>query len=150
MSRSSDREQTTSVEGRRRVGRFSQADEEKMRAWMEKNLPPMSAAGMEQVMRAIRCLNQPTQAGAERRAIFALLMKHEGVQDTVLYRCCSKKFDVRIREMQKAGVEIARWAVDQPNGDFRLVYGLPAFKLWQARELMEATAEKVESLKRVV
>lgn len=117
---------------------------------MEKNLPPMSAAGMEQVMRAIRCLNQPTQAGAERRAIFALLMKHEGVQDTVLYRCCSKKFDVRIREMQKAGVEIARWAVDDPRGGFRLVYGLPAFKLWQARELMEATAEKVESLKRVV
>ncbi len=150
MSRSSNRGQATSGEGRPRVGRFSKADEEKMRAWMEKNLPPMSAAGMEQVMRAIRCLNQPTQAGAERRAIFALLMKHEGVQDTVLYRCCSKKFDARIREMQKAGVQIARWAEKEPNGDFRLVYGLPAFRQWQAKELMEATGETVQSLKRVV
>ncbi len=110
MEKQKDKDQGLVSESRPRVGRFSKADEEKMRAWVEKNLPPMSAAGMEQVIRAVRCLSQPTQAGAERRAIFALLMKHEGVQDTVLYRCCSKKFDVRVREMQKAGVQIARWA----------------------------------------
>lgn len=150
MSKTSNSEQVLADDGRPRVGRFSKAVEKKMRAWVEENLPPMSPAGMEQVMRAVRCLIQPTQAGAERRAIFALLMKHEGVQDTVLYRCCSKKFDVRIREMQKAGVAIARWAEDDPRGGFRLVYGLPAFKQWQAKELMEATEETVQSLKRVM
>lgn len=138
-------------ENRPSRGRGSRTpEEERIREWAEKNLPPMSPAAMQQVMRAVRCLVQPTQAGAERRAIMALLMKHEGVSERILYRSCTTKYDVRIRELKKAGVAIERWAEKLPNGGFYLVYGLPAFKLWRAKELMDATPEQVESLKRVV
>jgi ABC-type multidrug transport system fused ATPase/permease subunit len=130
MSGTNDREKATSGEGRRRVGRFSKADEEKMRAWVEKNLPPMSAAGMEQVIRAVRCLNQPTQAGVVLDSFNFVLGAGEvvaikgesGSGKSTFALLCNGLYAARAGEIRVFGRPLPEWSLDRLRKRVCIVY----------------------------
>ncbi len=132
---------------------FTEEDIKKAEALAErlrKECPPLSPAGWQVVTRVIELLNRPTNAGAERRALFKILSEHEEVPGTVLYQRCGKRVEARIRELQKAGLDIRRHRFQRLDGYSEWSYSIPGWRQRQARLLLQESDEKLPSLKRVM
>jgi hypothetical protein len=123
---------------------------EQIMAGIAEEIPNLSPNGLAIVRRALKALARNTRAGAERLAIVQLLGTNESLPGTVLYRVCGQRVDKRVRELRSVGVDIRRWVETNADGFSYAVFGWAGFRPWQEHKLLNESADKLPSLKRVM